>query len=481
MNLQSLIDILRRHGRVTSAPSVDPVIGALAVDSREVIPGALFFAFPGVNADGHDYVAQAVAKGAAAVVAERSIPCAAPLIVVEDARAAAEVVAMAWYHEPLRGIRVFGVTGTNGKTTTTAMLRHLLNAAADCGSIGTIGAFDGRGERIASTAGQLTTPGPVDLQQTFRSMADRGVRTVCMEASSHALDQGRLDRVSFSGGIFTNLTREHLDYHPTMEHYLAAKIRLADLVMAEGTLSVNADDPAWQSLKADPRTITWGQGEGADLRILDLMTASGSSHFTLEGRWGKVSVLLPQPGEWNVANAAGAAAVALGLGHSLEDIAERLRTSPQVPGRMELLASAPFHVLRDYAHTPDAVNRLLQTVRAITPSRVILVFGCGGDRDRGKRPIMGEIAARGADLTILTSDNPRHEDPERIMDDIAERMPRGSYQREVDRTVAIATALGAARAGDTVVLMGKGHETYQIVGDVKEPFDERDIVRGLLG
>ncbi|HET9065203.1 MAG TPA: UDP-N-acetylmuramoyl-L-alanyl-D-glutamate--2,6-diaminopimelate ligase [Gemmatimonadales bacterium] len=481
MNLQALIDLLRPHALVTTAPPEDPIIGGLAVDSRQVTPGALFFAYPGVSSDGHDHVAQAIGRGAAAIVAERAVPSAVPLIVVRDARAAAELVAMAWYHEPMRRLRIIGVTGTNGKTTTTAMLRHVLGAGGDCGSIGTLGAYDGAGERVPSTAGQLTTPGPVDLQQTFRAMVDRGVRTICMEASSHALHQGRLDRVPFGGGIFTNLTREHLDYHPTMEHYLAAKLRLAELVAATGVLSVNADDPAWQSLRADGRTMSWGTDSTADLRITDLMTSAGSSHFSLVGSFGTVAVVLPQPGEWNVSNAAAATALALGLGMPIAEIVERLQTSPQVSGRMELLASAPVHVVRDYAHTPDAMTRLLQTLREITPARVILVFGCGGDRDRGKRPIMGEIAARGADITILTSDNPRHEDPDRIIDDIVERMPSGSYQRELDRTVAIATALGLARAGDTVVLMGKGHETYQQIGDVKEPFDEKAIVRGLLG
>lgn len=481
MNLQALIDLLRPHALVTTAPIEDPVIGGLAVDSRQVTPGALFFAYPGVSSDGHDHVSQAIARGAAAIVVERAVTSAVPTIVVRDARVAAELLAIAWYHDPMRRLRIFGVTGTNGKTTTTAMLRHVLGVNGDCGSIGTLGAFDGAGEPVPSTAGQLTTPGPVDLQQTFRAMVDRGVRTVVMEASSHALHQGRLDRVPFGGGVFTNLTREHLDYHPTMEHYLAAKLRLTELVSATGVLSVNADDPAWRPLRTDGRTTSWGIDVTADLRITDLVTSAGSSHFSLGGTFGMVPVVIPQPGEWNVSNAAAAAALALGLGMPIAEIVDRLQTSPQVPGRMELLASAPIHVLRDYAHTPDAMTRLLQTLREITPARVILVFGCGGDRDRGKRSIMGEIAAKGADLTILTSDNPRHEDPDRIIDDIVERMPPASYQRELDRTVAIATALGMARAGDTVVLMGKGHETYQIIGDVKEPFDEKTIVRGLLG
>lgn len=481
MNLQALIDLLRPHALITNAPADDPVIGGLAVDSRQVTPGSLFFAFPGVTADGHDHVPQAIARGAAALVVEHAVASPVPTIVVRDAREAAELLAIAWYHEPMRRLRIFGVTGTNGKTTTTAMLRHVLGGSGECGSIGTLGAYDGQGERVPSTAGQLTTPGPLDLQQTFRAMVDRGVHTVVMEASSHALHQGRLDRVPFGGGVFTNLTREHLDYHATMADYLAAKLRLAELVGPTGPLSVNADDPAWQPLRTDGRTTSWGTDATADLRITDLVTSAGSSRFSLTHRSLTAPVVIPQPGEWNVSNAAAATALALGHGMPLAEIVKSLETSPQVPGRMEVLASAPVHVLRDYAHTPDAMTRLLQTLREITPARVILVFGCGGDRDRGKRPIMGEIAAKGADLTILTSDNPRHEDPARIIDDIAEPMPSGSYQRELDRTVAIATALDIARPGDTVVLMGKGHETYQHIGDVKEPFDEKAIVRGLLG
>jgi UDP-N-acetylmuramoyl-L-alanyl-D-glutamate--2,6-diaminopimelate ligase len=481
MNLQALLDLLRPHGQVLSAPDADPVIGGLAVDSREVTTGALFFAYPGVSTDGHDYIPQAVARGAGAVVAERPVSTTVPLVLVRDARTVAEVVAMAWYHDPMRHLRIVGVTGTNGKTTTTAMVRHLLSSGDDAGSIGTLGAYDGAGERVPSTAGQLTTPGPVDLQRTFRGMVDRGVKWVAMEASSHALDQRRLDRVPFAGGVYTNLSREHLDYHPSMEAYRAAKLRLAELVPATGVLAVNADDPAWTPLLDDPRTISWGAAAHAAVRVADVHTLTGSSTFTLHGRFGEAEVTIPQPGEWNVANAAAATALCLGLGKPLEVLVERLRTSPQVPGRMELLAAAPFHVFRDYAHTPDAVERLLRALRDITQGRIILVFGCGGNRDRGKRPIMGEIAAAGADHTILTSDNPRSEDPERIMDDIAERMPADRYEREVDRYVAIGLALGMARAGDTVILMGKGHETYQHVGDVKEPFDEKAIVAGLLG
>jgi UDP-N-acetylmuramoyl-L-alanyl-D-glutamate--2,6-diaminopimelate ligase len=373
------------------------------------------------------------------------------------------------------------ITGTNGKTTTTALVRHLLDTGHDAGSIGTLGAFDGTGAAVASTAGSLTTPGPVDLQATLRGLVDRGVKWVAMEASSHALDQHRLDAMSFVAGVFTNLTRDHLDYHETMENYRSAKLRLGELVRQDGVLAVNAGDPAWDTLSNDPRTVTWGTVAGADVRVTDTHVLASGSHFVLDGRFGRAEVRLPLPGDFNIANAAAAATVALGLGRPIDEVAARLTSAPQVPGRMERIIDAPFHVMRDYAHTPDALERLLATLRPITPGRIILVFGCGGDRDRGKRPLMGAIASKGADVTLLTSDNPRTEDPEQILDDIAAGMPARGFQREADRHLAIATALGQARAGDMVVLAGKGHEVYQTTGSHAEPFDEREIVLGLMG
>jgi UDP-N-acetylmuramoyl-L-alanyl-D-glutamate--2,6-diaminopimelate ligase len=481
MNLQQLVDLLRRHSLLISAPDADPVVGGLTVDSRRVMPGALFIAVPGAVADGHHFVGAAVSAGAIAVVAQDPIETSVPVILVRDARRAAEVLAAAWYHEPAAALKLIGITGTNGKTTTTALVRHLLDTNADAGSIGTLGAFDGQGRPVPSTAGSLTTPGPVDLQATLRGLVDRGVKWVAMESSSHALDQHRLDALSYVAGVFTNLTRDHLDYHQTMDNYRTAKLMLATLVKNDGVLSVNAEDPAWSVLSTDPRTIRWGTSADADVRISEVHILASGSMFTLDGRFGRGEVRLPLPGDFNIANAAAAATVALGLGHPMSEVSDRLSRAPQVPGRMERIVDAPFHVVRDYAHTPDALERLLATLRPITPGRIILVFGCGGDRDRGKRPLMGAIAAKGADVRLLTSDNPRTEDPERILDDIAAGMPAKSYQREADRHLAIATALGQARPGDVVVLAGKGHETYQITGSRQEPFDEREIVLGLMG
>jgi UDP-N-acetylmuramoyl-L-alanyl-D-glutamate--2,6-diaminopimelate ligase len=445
------------------------------------MPGALFLAIPGVVADGHHFVASAVSAGAIAVVAQDPVTTSVPVVLVRDVRRAAEVLAAAWYHEPAHALKLVGITGTNGKTTTTALVRHLLDTGGDAGSIGTLGAFDGSGRAVTSTAGSLTTPGPVDLQATLRGLVDRGVKWVAMEASSHALDQHRLDGLSYVAGVFTNLTREHLDYHETMDRYRAAKLLLANLVKQDGVLSVNAEDAAWSVLSTDPRTIRWGTSADADVRVSDVHILASGSMFTIDGRFGRAEVRLPLPGDFNIANAIAAATVALGLGRSMAEVVERLDRAPQVPGRMERIIDAPFHVMRDYAHTPDAMERLLATLRPITPGRIILVFGCGGDRDRGKRSQMGTIAAKGADVTLLTSDNPRTEDPEQILDDIASGMPPKSYQREPDRHLAIATALGSARPGDVVVLAGKGHETYQITGAHKEDFDERGIVLGLMG
>ena len=480
MNLQLLIKALRRQDLIVSAPTADLELDRVDVDSRTVKPGTLFMALRGSAVDGHTFVPQAIAHGASALLAEQAIPASVPVVVVRDGRRAAQVVAETWYDRPTRSMQLVGITGTNGKTTTTAMMRHLLNGDHDAGSIGTLGAFDANGERVTSSAGSLTTPGPLDLQATFRGLFDRGVRHVVMEASSHALDQGRLDGLAFAAGIFTNLTHEHLDYHVTLAAYLAAKVRLADLVVPDGVLSVNADDPAWLPLRTDRRTLAWGSARDADLPVTDAVYSSSGTRFTLGGRFGTREVAIPFLGEFNVANAVGAAAVALGLGEPIDEVVERLATAPQVPGRMERLADKPFTVLRDYAHTPDAYQRVFAMLKPLVPGRLFVLFGCGGDRDATKRPIMGKIAADFADRVIVTSDNPRREDPEKIIDDIVAGMPAGSFDRIFDREEAIAHVLKMARPGDTVLLVGKGHETYQIEGTNYRHFDEREIVASLL-
>lgn len=480
MTLQEVAALLRARDLVVTAPTAGADITHLAVDSRRAKPGSCFIAIRGSVADGTQYAAAAVAAGATAVVAEDALDVGVPVVIVTDARRAAELLAAEWYERPADALMLHGVTGTNGKTTTTALLRHLLNAAGTAGSVGTLGAFDGSGHSIESTAGTLTTPGPLDLQATLRALVDAGVTEVAMEASSHALHQGRLDGLTFESGIFTNLTRDHLDYHDTMDAYRDAKLRLADLVGGDGVLAVNGDEPAWAALGRDRRAVTWGTGQDAMVRIAEIVQVTAGSRFRIEGRFGTAEVNLPLPGDFNISNAVAAATAVLGRGVPIADVVSLLERAPQVPGRMERIIDAPFHVIRDYAHTPDALERVLATLRPITPGRIIVLFGCGGDRDRGKRPMMGQVAAAGADHVIVTSDNPRTEDPDQIIDDIVRGMPAGSYEREVDRLVAISIATGSARAGDAVLLAGKGHETYQVIGTESVPFDERAIVRSLV-
>ena len=467
---------LRRADLLVAAPNQGPDPSALSADSRAVAPGAVYVAVRGSQADGHRFVPDAVRRGAAAVVVEAAAGAGVPEIVVRDGRRAAGVLGAAWYGHPARKLALVGVTGTNGKTTTTGLIRHLLNATGASGSIGTLGAFDGKGDAVLSTAGTLTTPGPIDLQATLAALVERGVERVTMEASSHSLDQGRLDGLRFDAGVFTNLTRDHLDYHGTMESYLAAKLKLGGMLAERGVEVVNLDDTAWAVMPVSSRRVTFGVHPAADVRATGIVLDAAGSRFRLEGCFGTTEVTLPLLGDFNVANALAAAACALGLGMPLADVAARLATSPQVPGRMELLSETPCVVLRDYAHTPDALERALATLRPLTRGRLVVVFGCGGDRDKGKRPIMGRIAAEGADVAVVTSDNPRTEDPAAIIDDIEQGMGGIAHQRIVDRMEAIHTALRQAHPGDTILLAGKGHENYQVLGTEKVPFDEREIV-----
>jgi len=478
----TLLAALRREGLLHHTPPAGlPAFSGLTTDSRTAGPGSLFVAVRGSQLDGHRYVPDAVRRGAGGLVVESPQEVSAPQIVVRDARLAAIALARAWYGDPAGAMHLVGITGTNGKSTTTGLVRHLLNQHGDAGSIGTLGGFDGAGESVPSIAGSLTTPGPVDLQATFAALRDRGVRRVAMETSSHSLDQGRLDGLVFEAAVFTNLTRDHLDYHGTMDQYLAAKLKLLRLLGKEAVVAVNADDPVWTAIPRTGTTVTFGFHPAADLRASDPVLGATGSLFRVEGRFGTREVSLPLPGEFNVANALAAAASALGLGASLDDVVERLADAPQVPGRMERLASQPFVVLRDYAHTPDALERALQALRPVTPGRLIVLFGCGGDRDRGKRPLMGKVAGGNADLSVVTSDNPRTENPERILDEIMAGLPAGApYIRLADRREAIREVLAVARPGDTVLLAGKGHETYQVIGTEYRPFDERQIVTELL-
>jgi UDP-N-acetylmuramoyl-L-alanyl-D-glutamate--2,6-diaminopimelate ligase len=479
--LQLFADALRRDGLLRGPVDHNPGITGVTADSRAVRAGMLYVAVRGSAVDGHQFVPEAVRRGAAAVATERPLGSGVAELVVADGRRAAVCLGRAWHGDPGGQLTLVGITGTNGKTTTTALVRHLFNQEGRAGSIGTLGAFDGSGAAVESTAGSLTTPGPIDLQATLAGLVARGVTHVAMETSSHSLDQGRLDGLAFAAGIFTNLTRDHLDYHGTMEAYLAAKLRLDGLLGPEGVQVVNADDPAWHALPRGRRRLSFAIHGAADVRVTQLFQDHGGSRFVLETPRGRGEVHLPLLGEFNVANALAAAGAGVALGLPAAVVAARLSAAPQVPGRMERLADAPAVVLRDYAHTPDALARALGALRPLTPGRLIVVFGCGGDRDRGKRPVMGRLAATLSDLAVVTSDNPRTEDPLSIITEVEQGMGQAAHLRAVDRREAIAMALDAAGPGDTVLLAGKGHETYQVIGTEKLPFDEREIVRGLLG
>jgi UDP-N-acetylmuramoyl-L-alanyl-D-glutamate--2,6-diaminopimelate ligase len=318
----------------------------------------------------------------------------------------------------------------------------------------------------------------VELQRVLRVLVDAGVGTVAMEVSSHSLDQHRVETLRFAAGVFTNLTRDHLDYHGTLEAYLAAKLKLTELLEPGAAAVVNADDDAWRAVQAE-RVVRFSAGtRAADVYARRATFGPRGSEFTLHAPESQAKVRLPLIGDFNVANAVGAAAAAWSLGMSVADAAARLSTLPQVPGRLELVHERPS-VLRDYAHTPDALERALDAVRPFATERLIVVFGCGGDRDAGKRPIMGRIAEEKADVAVLTSDNPRTEDPERILDDVEAGMTGRNHLRVEDRREAIARALHLAGPDDVVVLAGKGHETYQIRGTEKLPFDEKAIVAEL--
>lgn len=481
ITLRDVVASLRGADQLVEAPDAAPELRGVTDDSRRVTPGSLFCAVIGSSRDGHEYLDDAIRRGAAAVLVTRPGRYPVPGVVVRDSRVATALAAGLWYGRPADRLRMIGVTGTNGKSTTVALIRHLLNQDGEVGAVGTLGATDGRGAP-AGPESSLTTPGAVEFQAVLAGLAARGVTTVVAEASSHALDQRRLYGVSFAAAVFTNLTHDHLDYHKDLESYRAAKLLLAAQIQPGGLEVVNADDPAWEGLTRQPprRRLTFGVHRPADVTARDIALRADGTEFTVNFGSDRQAVFLPLLGEFNVSNALAAAATAWGLGVGPATITERLAGVPQVLGRMERLASDGFVVLRDYAHTPDALDRAIRALRPLARGRLIVLFGCGGDRDRRKRPAMGRIAARGADLAIVTSDNPRSEDPDKIIDEIEDGMEGIAHLRITDRREAIARGLQLLRSGDCLLLAGKGHETYQIIGNTRLPLDEREIVRQLL-
>jgi UDP-N-acetylmuramoyl-L-alanyl-D-glutamate--2,6-diaminopimelate ligase len=482
--LQEVAARLDRVGLLRSASSTAGALSGVTDDSRAVAQGDLFCAWRGSTADSHDFVPAAARAGAAAALVERALrDVELPQLIVSDGRRGAAAAASCVYGDPSDQLILCGVTGTNGKTTTAWLLRHVLAQHQRAAMIGTLGLWLDAAHAVEGTEA-LTTPGPVDLAALLRTLVDRGLGGVAMEVSSHALDQGRVAGAHFDVAIFTNLTRDHLDYHGTFEAYRAAKRSFVKLLRPSGAAVTNADDPAWDGvLEQAPRGLSFStRAQGpADLRALNIVLHERGANFDLQARGQTVPVRLPLLGDFNVQNALGAAAAALALGYALPEIAQALATAPQVPGRLERITDQPCPVLRDYAHTPDALERVLGTLRPLVRGRLIVVFGAGGDRDRGKRPLMGEVAQRGSDLAIVTSDNPRTEDPDTIIDQITAGMMAGRFLRVTDRRTAIDRALASARDGDLILLAGKGHEAYQIVGTTRHDFDERVIVHELIG
>jgi len=456
----------------------DLEITSLAYDTRAVGPGTLFFCVPGFTRDGHEFAPKAVARGAVALVVERALNLGVPEIKVPSVRAAMAPAAAAFYGDPTAELDTVGVTGTNGKTTTAFLVRALLEAdRRQTGLLGTVKSVIGGVERPV----ERTTPEAIDLQRTFREMLDAGDVACSMEVSSHALELHRADAIHFAVAIFTNLTQDHLDFHGTMEEYFLAKRRLFEDGRARHAV-INVDDPYGARLATEtPGALTFALESEATYRATQVQTSLGGAEFRVEEPEGVVELRSPLRGRFNVYNVLGAYAAVRALGVSAETSRAAIETSGHVPGRFEPVdAGQDFAVLVDYAHTPDSLENVLRAARQLTEGRLHVVFGCGGDRDRGKRPMMGEIARRLADRVIVTSDNPRSEDPEAIIDEIL----TGSgpdVEHDADRRAAITTAIAAASPGDVVVIAGKGHEQGQeFEAGRKIPFDDVTVAREAL-
>ncbi|HET7292028.1 MAG TPA: UDP-N-acetylmuramoyl-L-alanyl-D-glutamate--2,6-diaminopimelate ligase [Vicinamibacteria bacterium] len=461
-------------------------VGGVSHDSRRVAAGALFVAIRGLQTDGNQYVEAALRKGAVAVVSEEAPRPGfhAPWVRVKDAREALALLSAAQLGHPSRRLTLVGVTGTNGKTTTTYLIDAILRAAGH--RTGLVGTVQYRvGDRLAEAV--RTTPESSDLHELFRDMVDAGASHAVLEVSSHSLALKRVHGCDFHVAVFTNLTRDHLDFHGDMDRYFAAKRALFDTgLRADGHAVVNADDDRAPELVRASRgaVLTYGIERDALCRAEDLSLSLAGARFTLRTPEGRLALETPLLGRFNVQNVLAACATAFALGVPRDAVPRGVASLKGVPGRMERVAAGQeFAVIVDYAHTDDALRNLLETVRELRPRRVIAVFGCGGDRDRTKRPLMGAVAARLADVAVVTSDNPRSEPPEAIIEDIVRGMNGyGKAERRVvvDRREAIAKALEMASPGDAVVIAGKGHETYQVLRERTIPFDDRQVARDVL-
>src|SRR5213594_1996420 len=465
--------------------TIDRPVESIAYDSRRVQRNGMFVALRGEKSDGHQFIGQAIEKGASVIVAERegSHP-RATFLVVENTRAALADLSAAFYHYPARKLKLAAVTGTNGKTTTTFLTKHICEAAGlRCGLIGRV-RYE-IGERVLPAI--RTTPESLDLVELLAQIRDAGCRAAAMEVSSHALAQDRTRGLEWNVAVFTNLTQDHLDFHGTMMSYFDAKAKLFTQLGSQRekpkpVAIVNIDDRHGEQLldKIDKRVavVTYGMSARADFRASNYRVEFSGTSYQLDAHGKSYLVRLPLIGRFNVANSVAALAAANALGINLRTAVFSLAKSPQVPGRLELVpAKRHFPVFVDYAHTPDALGNVLKTLRELEPHRLIAVFGCGGERDRQKRPLMAEMADRLADYSIITSDNPRKEDPNAIVAEIEKGFRSDRYEKMVDRTQAIDRAVALARPRDIVLIAGKGHENYQEFGDYTIPFDDIQVAR----
>jgi UDP-N-acetylmuramoyl-L-alanyl-D-glutamate--2,6-diaminopimelate ligase len=471
--------------KVASLPGID--IRGIAYDSRQVQPGDVFIALTGLKAAGADFAADAIRRGAVAVIADRPavVATSVPWVVVADARAAMASLAADFYGRPSRSMQVVGITGTNGKTTTAYLLRAVFQSAGKkCGLLGTVAYSIGDRERPALR----TTPEAPDVQRMFQQMVESGCRACVMEVSSHALALRRVDDTTFAAGVFTNLTRDHLDFHGDMESYFSAKRRLFEMLPVGAPGVINLDDPRGESLKKLVTTsITYAINKPADVTPGPLTLSFEGLEFEARTPKGIVQVRSRLVGRPNVSNILATVATSVALDIPTPAIERGLASLSGVPGRFEVVSggSDDVTVVIDYAHTDDALKNLLETARPLAERRVITLFGCGGDRDRTKRPLMGAVAARLSDIVVITSDNPRTEDPLRIIEEIKRGIPPASDRSAttfaiVDRREAIQFAIGKAQPGDLVLLAGKGHEQSQTIGTQELPFDEAAIAREAL-
>jgi UDP-N-acetylmuramoyl-L-alanyl-D-glutamate--2,6-diaminopimelate ligase len=464
---------------------LDRPVESITYDSRRVQRNGLFVALRGEKADGHDFIGQAIEKGATAVVAERKEQNSrASYLVVENSRSALPDLAATFYGFPARRLKLAGVTGTNGKTTTTFLIKHVCEKAGlRCGLIGTV-RYE-IGERILPAI--RTTPESLDLQELLAQIANAGCKAAAMEVSSHALAQERTRGLEWNVAIFTNLTQDHLDFHGTMENYFESKVKLFSQLASQErkrkpVAVVNIDDRYGEQLlgKIDKTiaVVTYGMGARADFRASNYRMEFGGTSFQLDALGKSYLVRVPLIGRFNVANSLAALAAANALGVNLRAAVLSLGKTPQVPGRLEAVpAKRQFQIYVDYAHTPDALLNVIKTLRELEPRRLIVVFGCGGDRDRQKRPLMGSIVDQNADYAIITSDNPRKEDPEAIIAEVEKGFRANRHEKIVDRSAAIARAIAIAQPRDVVLIAGKGHENYQEFSDHTVPFDDIQVAR----